>query len=326
MSSSSTSFFRTLAWVSAWLETWGQSKSIKLHYLKGGKNPLEVLYCLKHKIKGLIPVKSLLVAGYGFSSFNPPRAEYNSIDNLIALYGSTDSFAQAIKKISWNQFVLTDCKSADHSDLYIASLAAALGCRPLLIKSETAYSVKAADFTSYKSQLSASTRAIYFNRRSKLIEQGNVDFIEAMDPDSFFESLNHFHVLRWGQPCYSSDSIQFFKLFISRLPLEGGRAIMQYMRINGEVVSALFDIEWNGVRTNLQSGFYERRFGRLAIGSIHIGYAIEQAINQGLTYDLLAGRGKHSDYKRKVATDSTQMLTYVFARGWLGFLYSLYGK
>lgn len=318
--------FRSNAWVSSWVEVWGANPRIKLIDLGGNARPLELAYSFRHKLKGVIPIKSLVIAGYGYADFNPPRAEYNSFDAFIDAMGSIESCAKAFKRLAWNQFVLTDFTTSEITEEFISRFSAALSCRVVTTKSDAAYRVNASDFSSYKRQLSASTRAKYFNRRAKLAEYGQLDFVDTADIECFFETLNQFHMLRWARPCYSLDSMHFFKLFIARLQQDGGKVFLQFMRIDGEVVSALFDIEWNGVRYNLQSGYFEQRFSQVALGSIHLGFAIEYAIKNGLVYDLLAGEGKRSDYKAKIATERVQMITQVFARGWLQKLYSIYGK
>lgn len=66
------SFFRTRAWVQSWLDIWGKNPQLTLIDVGGRSDPLEMLYLINHKIKGIIPAKSLAVAGYGFADFCPP--------------------------------------------------------------------------------------------------------------------------------------------------------------------------------------------------------------------------------------------------------------
>lgn len=278
-----------------------------------------MMYLIKHQLKGVLPIKSLVVAGYGHADFNPPRGEYNNLDSFIQLYGGLDALAKDLSRFSWNQWVLTDfCAEA--------VLPVVRGARALMNRSEIAYRIRSTDFEAYKKQLSPSIRAKYFNRRTKLAEQGNLELNEVAVASDFFKTLNQFHQQRWGRPCYSPQSMEFFSLFIDRIRLEGGVPVMQLMQVDGEVVSVLFDIVWQGVRYNLQSGYSEGRYGQLAIGSLHLGFAIQQALESGYSYDLLAGTGKHSNYKEKIATESTSLNTYYVAQGWLKGLYKIYGK
>lgn len=316
------SLFRSNAWVSAWLETWGRDPRIQVIDVGGRGAPLEMMYLLKHRIKNVVPVKSLLVAGCGFANFDPPRAEYNNLDSLIACAGGLAPLINELKKLSWNQWCVTDFCVSDISELLVASAS----LYPVKLWSDVAYRINTMDLREYKQRLSASTRSKYFNKRSKLSEYGVVEISNAESPQLFFYWLNQFHSMRWGRPCYSPISMDFFNRFIERIKLEGGTPILQMLSIDGEIVSVLFDVIFQGVRYNLQSGYNEKRFGHLALGSLHFGYAIEDALNKGNSYDFLAGMGKNANYKEKIATAAQSMDTYCFSQGWLKQLYRIYKK
>jgi hypothetical protein len=316
------SLFRSDAWVSAWLETWGRDRQIQIIDLGGRGAPLEMMYLLKHRIKNFVPVKSLLVAGYGFASFDPPRAEYNSLDSLISCAGGLLPLIHELKKLPWNQCVLTDICDNEIAEL----LSVSTSLLPVKFRSDIVYRIDAMDFREYKQGLGSSTRAKYFNRRSRLAEQGTIELFNSETPREFFSWLNQFHCARWGRPCYSPRSMDMFNLFLERIKQEGGGPILQMLRIDGEIVSVLFDVVWQGVRYNLQSGYNEKRFGHLALGSLHFGYAIEEALSDGNSYDFLAGMGKNANYKAKISTVCQPMNTYCLSRGWLKQLYRIYKK
>jgi hypothetical protein len=318
--------FRTLAWAQSWVDIWGTDPRIKLLDLGGRSNPLEMMYLIDHKLKGVVPVKSLVIAGYGFADFDPPRAEYNSLDALLQMAGGFDPLMKELLSLSWNQWVLTDFFIGNDFDCKLKHLAKTHSLYLVKAKSENAYRIAPVNFDHYKQQLSASTRAKYFNRRSRLAEQGSVELIELTSATDFFRILNQFHVKRWGRPCYSLQSMEFFALFIERIRLEGGKPIMQCLSVADEIVSVLFDIVWQGMRYNLQSGYFEGRYGNLALGSLHLGFAIEQALTSNYGYDFLAGSGMHANYKENISTKSTALETCYLAQGWLKRLYQIYGK
>lgn len=320
------SLFRTLAWVQSWVDIWGANPRITLLDLGGRSNPLEMMYLIDHKLKGVIPVKSLVIAGYGFADFDPPRAEYNDLDGLLQMAGGLDPLMKELSSFSWNQWVLTDFCAGDDLDCKLKHIVNAHGLHAVKAKSENAYQIAPLSFDHYKRQLSASTRAKYFNRRARLAEHGSVELIEITSPQDFFKTLNQFHLKRWGRPCYSLQSMEFFTLFIERIRLEGGNPIMQYIQVAGEIVSVLFDIIWQGMRYNLQSGYFEGRYGNLALGSLHFGFAIEQALTSNYGYDFLAGSGMHANYKESISTEFKTLETYYLAQGWLKKLYQIYGK
>jgi hypothetical protein len=323
---SSPSLFRTRAWVQSWMEIWGNHPRIKLIDIGGRGDPLEMLYLIDHKLKGIIPVTSLVLAGYGFADFDPPRAEYNNLDSLIRCSGSLALLMGDLEKLSWDQWAITDICETRGAPILRSDIEKWGKLHCTISRKDTAYRIEPIALDQYKKQLSSPIRAKYFNRRSKLAVHGHVEIIDFTDPFDFFKHLNAFHLGRWGRDCYSPASIDFFSLFTAELLREGGIPVMQGIKVNNEVVSVLFDVIWNGMRYNLQSGYAEGRFQSLSLGSIHLGLAIEQALLQGIGYDFLAGTGKHNNYKEKISTVSEPMRTFCLSRGWLKYLYRIYGK
>lgn len=321
-------FFRSDPWLSAWLDTWGQDKRINLIDLGGSKNPHHMLYTTKHTVKNFFPVKTLVLVGNGFGRLSTPRAEYNNLNSLIEVSGGLANVAHNLSAVKWDQFAITDISTKSHTPEEVIELGRQGNYYPRTFKAEPAYSIVAKNLSDFLGNLGSSTRSTYFNRRNRLAEYGEIAFVDYRysEAKSFFDILNAFHVPRWGTPCYSSESLQFLYALVERVHFGGGNPVLQAMLVNGEIVSVLFDIEWNGVRYNLQSGYKENRFTKIALGSIHFGYAIETAINKGLVYDFMAGVGKYSNYKQHIANNVTYLQSYLLARGALKWLYKLSGR
>jgi hypothetical protein len=322
------SVFRTEAWVQAWIDTWGQDPRIELIDLGGKKDPLQTVYRIKQRLKKVLPLTTLVNAGFGFGSLSTPRAEYNSLQGLVDMAGGVLPLQRQLDSLSWSQYSLADISAQSTTNTLVRQLEAMGKWHLRLVKSEPAYSIKSTDFPQYLAGLGANTRAIYFNRRQRLQEHGEISFrrYQCAEADEFFALLNNFHIPRWGCPCYSEQSQQFMTLFCQRLNAAGGRAIMESMSVAGEIVSVLFDVEWQGVRYNFQSGYNANKFNRIALGSIHFGYAIEQALTESFSYDLMAGVGKHSDYKAKIATHVIEFNSYMLVRGAAKYLYKISGR
>lgn len=321
----STGLFRTQAWANAWLDTWGKDKRLELFDLGGRGNPREMLYRISARLKGIIPVDALHLVGVGSSIISTPRAEYNDIDALLAAAGEAQALCSELKKIAWNQFVISDI---DDTSASLQQLERQLICESWHLHElnrESAYYVKAESVNDYLAGLGANTRLRYFNRRERLSAIGDIEFTEfslAQAPD-FFALLNQFHLQRWASACYSPESQAFLRNFMERLTAEGGHAIMQAMLVNGEVVSVIFDIIYSGCRYNLQSGYSENKFPKIALGAIHMGYAIESAIASGLLYDFMAGHGKNTNYKQHIATHKSFVRSLSVERGWVKYLRKL---
>lgn len=309
------SVFRTNAWVQAWLDTWGKHPSIEIIDLGGRNQPLEMLYRTKSLLKGILPINTLCIAGNGFGSLSTPRSEYNSWQS-IDTFPDLGVLANELKRLNWHQFHLPDISTSSNFYRSIMELATKAGWSRHIVKTESSYMIQAKNADQYKKQLSKSTRLKYFNRRVKLGSYGTVERfqIPVENADFFFEALNSFHVSRWGRPCYSNESIRFMVNFLQRLEDEGGSAHLDTLYVAGELASVLFDVQWEGMRYNFQSGYHQSKFPKISIGAIHLGYAIEDAILEGITYDCLAGTGKNSDYKRLIATHTAELQTLFLNR------------
>lgn len=321
-------FFRSFPWVDAWVDTWGDDSRIKLIDLGGSRNPLEMVYTIKHRLKNILPLECLALAGNGYAQLSTPRAEYNNLDSLITMAGGVAELGRELQRLSWNQFAISDVGSDFGSIEKINQIATNNNWYPCVEKKELAYSVSCNSFNDYMTSLGSNTRSAYFNRRHRLEKIGKVELVnfEYSKSNHFFEMLNRFHIPRWGRTCYSPDSVKFMCGLVERVHFGGGRPVLQSMCINGEVVSVIYDIEWEGVRYNLQSGYKENRFSKIALGSIHFGYAIEEAIAKGMIYDFMAGVGKNNNYKKYIANCETPLKSFLISRGVTKYLYRIYGK
>lgn len=321
------SVFRTEAWVQAWLDVWGKSSHIRLIDLGGRNNPLEYVYTEKTLLRKIIPVTQLNLAGVSGALISSPRAEYNHINSLLDLYGGVFKLALALKKNTWQEFVMRDVLQTDESLSQFQEMAATLGAYYHLQKSEPAYHVDATDFNDYMSLLGANTRLKYFNRRKNLESEGCVErtYYATQNAKEFFLLLNKFHVLRWGRPCYSADSQAFMMNFQERLQVQGGQVIMEQLSVNGEAVSVIYDVIWQGRRYNFQSGYLENRFPKIALGAIHLGYGIEAAVKCGQVYDFMAGGGKNTNYKANIATGSIAINSFSLLRQHAKIIRKCYG-
>lgn len=305
------SVFRTEAWVQAWIDTWGRDPRIQLIDLGGRKHPLEQVYLIKHRLKKVLPINTLCLAGVGFGAMSTPRAEYNDLSSLIAMAGGIEPLQRELRKLKWQQFIITDLDTTTAACEEFEQLAVAGGWQIHSDKLELAYSIRDINFPTYIAGLGSNTRLAYFNRRTRLAQYGEITFREYPPNQAiaFLEKLNSFHVQRWGKPCYSSESQQFMQNFIERLCASGGNAIMQSLAVNNEIVSVLFDVCWKHTRYNLQSGYAEHRFPKISLGALHFGYAIQAALENELDYDFMAGAGKRTNYKEKIANKQTPIKT-----------------
>lgn len=311
------SVFRTRAWVQAWIDTWGKHPNVTLIDLGGRQDPLEQVYIARHYLKRCLPINLLSLAGVGCAAVSTPRAEYIDLAPLIRLAGSANALADLLAPLKWQRFFIPDVLQSSNTYQQLQVMSSQLDCTIQVCNSEFVYGVSLQPWTDYVASLGSNTRLTYVNRRKNLLACGQVEHESwpLEQADQFFVLLNQFHQQRWHQPCFSVASQTFLKNFGTRLKDENGQLLFKLLRVNDEIVTVLLDIEWSGNRYNLQSGFYEQRFPKIALGALHLGYGIEEALHSGLHYDFMAGRGKHTNYKARIATNTRAISSYYLERG-----------
>lgn len=317
-----TSLFRTNSWVESWLETFGSDPKIELIDIGGSRKPKEILYISKGSIRGWLPIKTLSIAGTSSQQVSSPRSEYNNLTELLELTGGTSSLFKELSKFDWHSWELDDWELNTQLEHFTVE-AKRNGRIVSSIDDSISYLVNSNDISAYKSGLSKSVSKVYYRDREKLVNKfSEVQWVDVPleKADFFFTHLNYFHQLRWGKVCYSEPSIAMMKLFTNHLIREGGSVFFNCLFVDGVVESVLFDVQWRGVRYNLQSGYNQKLMNRVKLGSLHLGYGIEQAITAGATYDMLDGRGKNSNYKAKISTHTKVMKSCVIDNFCIGTL------
>ncbi|WP_081666130.1 GNAT family N-acetyltransferase [Marinimicrobium sp. LS-A18] len=310
------SVFRTRSWVQAWIDTWGKHPGVELIDLGGRRDPLEILYRTTIKLKRWLPAKTLCLAGTGAGAIHTPRSEYNHMNELMQQCGGEEGLRNALTTLSWSQFILPDILIEAPCYEKIRSLSKATRWPLYIERDEPAYCIESPSFKAYCDGLSGSTRRRYFHQRQRLESQSG--FLAERWPqdriEPFIHALNQLHISRWGKPCYSPDSIRFLLQFTASLEDEGGTIVLDVLKLEGVIVSVLFDIIWKGTRYNLQSGYVTSGTTGLSLGALHLGYGIEEAVKSGQRYDCLAGQGKHTDYKRHIANKKHRLQTVILQK------------
>lgn len=312
------SLFQTKAWQSAWWETWGQQKSFRLIRKWDGK--VSGLYESRYRLKGLLPVRSLQFVGTSPRELRTPRTEYNTFCNG-ALSGT--SLVSAMEKVltrhPWTEIVFNDLLGGSEELSALVTIAATHRWAFRINASDDGYAVATTgSFRDYIASLGASSRLRLFNRRKLLESLGTVHLenLWPCNPELFFQTLNQFHRARWDKNCVAGKSLEFHMKFLSRVEEEKGEPLLSVLRCNNEIVSVLYNVRYRGVVYNIQAGFDESFHKKLSLGSLHLGYAIEEAFSCPVTrrLDFLAGEGKNENYKSRFATESYQFISVMLVK------------
>lgn len=312
------SLFQTKAWQSAWWETWGSRKGFKL--VRGWDGQVSGLYESKYWLKGVLPVRSFQFVGTSYREVRTPRTEYNKFctDNLneLALLRNMECVLLANP---WTEAIFNDLRAGSEELSALVTIAAKHKWTIRITAEDNGYAVSTSgSFDDYVASLGANTRLRLYNRRKVLESLGKVreENFWPSGVDGFFETLNRFHVSRWKKKCVTPTSMEFHKKFLSRVEKEGGKPLLSVLYCDDEVVSVLYNVWFRGVVYNIQAGFHENFHRKLSLGSLHLGYAIEQAFHAQEThrFDFLAGQGMKEDYKSRFATDQYQFISIMVVK------------
>jgi CelD/BcsL family acetyltransferase involved in cellulose biosynthesis len=101
---------------------------------------------------------------------------------------------------------------------------------------------------------------------------------------------------------------------------------MSILSVEGNPISAIYDVRIGKVEYNIQCGF-DTSLGGISPGYLHFGFCIEAACRDGMSaYDFLAGDGRTRNYKSDFNTRQTELVTFQCVRGPLAWLYKAYDR
>ncbi len=323
--------FMSLAWREHWWTLWGAvaGEQVTLSCAdREGPLAIAPLYKDRVRLLAFFSYVRLQLMGCSYGTLSTPRAEYNSF--LLRDTATSNAFqalAERLEAISWQEMVLQDVivGSAMDVELHAWCQRRRWGLREIL--RDQAYAVgTGAGFDRYLASLGSSTRLKLFNRRKLLATLGAVQ-INNLFPqrvDEFFDLLNGFHRTRWGCDCFGPESLSFHKRLIQSLADQGADIDLSLLALDGKPLSVLYNVRCGDRVYNLQSGYLESFHPKISLGTLHLGYAIEAAFAcpDALHFDMLAGRGKQTDYKRAIADEVVSLWSYKIVRS--PFLRALY--
>ena len=242
-----------------------------------------------------------------------------------------DAILSAVSEVEWDEFICSDVALSDFPWLLPERWPSATKPRVIKRMADKGVRVKTeGTFEEWLMRLGKNTRLKAYNRRTYVNELGELVFSahDVAGSGDFLRRLNEFHVVRWGKPVFDEDAIRFHQLFIERLPRGNGRAELTTLHFNGDCVSVLYDVVVGRWRVNLQAGFIQDFDSKVALGLLHLGFAIESAFRDSAVsfYDLLAGAGKNHFYKSHFQGELIEFSTFQMVRNPLiGFLYWIEG-
>ncbi|MES2822209.1 MAG: GNAT family N-acetyltransferase [Pseudomonadota bacterium] len=319
--------FRSKTWLDAWHQAWNQSlngnssaaKEAITHFTCGNL----AAYAYKDRLFKLLSIKTIYPEGKSSKKIPAIRNEYFQFPFAPNDHKSWEDFWSDLDAQGWDKILFDDIlkKSADYSMLI--NQARSRGFTVLTRNEDVAFGINTAacDFLTYVKQLSKSTKIKLYNKRSKLNSLGKIRINNICNDKKYFINLlNEFHMDRWGKPCFSKNNEKMINYFLNTCNNEDIKLDFSVMTLDDIPVSVVFDIKCGNRIYNLQSGYKEKWVKGISLGTLHLGYQIEAAFSNPEVhyYDLMAGRGKKTNYKKSISNSTAEFASLaVFRKKWI---------
>jgi CelD/BcsL family acetyltransferase involved in cellulose biosynthesis len=163
-------------------------------------------------------------------------------------------------------------------------------------------------FDAYLKRLDSSTRRKLWNHRKRLVDPA-LTFATATEVNAYLDRIDAYHAARWGNAHYVGIRRAFHSGLAAAMAGRGALR-MSTLSSGGVPFSVVYNIRLNGTEYNLQAGFDSENAAGVSPGYLHLGYCIEQAHADGLTwFDFLAGEGRNRQYKADFQTTASSVQT-----------------
>lgn len=284
--------------------------------LRDGSFQATGLYVDRYFWHGMLPIRCLQFVGTNYRRISTPRSEYHT---LISSESEGTNSINELPELSWSEAVFQDMVANSRDVSALELLADRKGWLFRIIGEDTAFRVDTrGDWAEYLLSLGSNTRLRLFNRRKVLELQGDIKLANAWpkQASAFFQLLNEFHGRRWGRPCFNEGSVAFHQDFLSAVTSEGGEPQLSILSCAGSPISVLYNVAFGGCVYNIQAGFEQDFHKKLSVGTLHLGYSIEDAFQREdiHKFDFLAGSGKNENYKERLATESERLVSVMLVR------------
>ncbi|MGK0235175.1 MAG: hypothetical protein ACI9EK_001707 [Psychroserpens sp.] len=316
--SSANSLFSSWIWLTSWWKTWQERLNLNLLILGVYKNRnlIGIVPCytyLKNTPWGSRIKYCEFLGDYTQSDdsirseyldFIFPQGQYKEIIPLVL---------EHLKKYDIDELILKDIKANSTTGEYCST-----NLPECIVSVDHGIKINCQQgFHPYLSSLGKNTRLKIYNRRKFL---KNIDLLEVKkesDIVEFFDNLNLMHIERWQQPCFSKHSLQFHSL-VANYFLSHNQLKCLTLTDECGVKAVCYDIIINATRYNIQLGFHSYPTSKVSIGTLMLGYAIEEAHSNKTIeyYDLLAGKGKNTFYKKNLNGQPTSFITCKIPLTW----------
>jgi hypothetical protein len=304
--------FSSWIWQKSWWSVWQQRQGLEL-FLLGIYEEAKLIgiapcYTFNVIKINLFKIKRCVFIGNFSNNDDSIRSEYLNFILPIGRYEEIlPLLMRYIQSHHIDELVLTDVDAKSFTAKYIEQ-----SCLGYDKSEEEGIAIRTNErFSTYLSTLGKNTRLKLFNRR-KLLK--NPVIATLKDPDDitvFFENLNKMHQSRWGKVCFSKHSQSFHKKVSEYFIRNDSLEILALIDDNTPL-AVCYDIKVENTKYNIQLGFSPFGNNKVSLGTLMLGYSIEKAHENSSIeyYDLLAGNGKNTFYKKNFRGETRVLVTF----------------
>jgi hypothetical protein len=317
--------FMSWEWQYTWWKTFSEAASLDLFILaaydeEGRLCGIAPLLRRRSTIRGLLTVTRVELIGNLWRGPTTMRTQH--VDFIIQPHREEEisaAFLRYLSNCDWDEAALSDLK-ADSSLLRALQRNASAGDNNYarFTPSAVSYYVDTTgSFDDYLAARGKNTRLQMYNRRKNLERLGKVELQQHCgDHEQFFTQLNHLHALRWGKDAFAGRRLEFNRQVAMLMEEEKGTHFSTLL-LDGKPLSVLYNYRTDGQEYYIQGGFREDFDKKVALGFLHLGYAIEDAFADPAIkrFNLLPGGGKSTSYKPRITANYDAMTETQVVKG-----------
>lgn len=323
--------FLSWQWMLTWWTHFARTPAWRLRLLaayRGGRLVGIAPLYESRASRRFVPVRSLQFIGSSWRGDNTVVSEY--LDFIAAPADRDAVRGEFLRHLAahhpWDELIVGYSEDPQAWVRALARGSLERACHARVIEQSCSYTADLSKgLGAWLGWLGQSTRRSAWHLRHRLAQLGNVSLEEVAPEavDAAFEALNRLHQQRWGRAAFAGSRLAFH-LELAHDAATRGALAMSLLRIDGTVISVLYDLRCGSRQYNLKAAFDPAMERRFSLGLIHLGYALEACAARGVThYDFLAGPGQHTDFKSHLGQVRRELATVQVLKGPL--LRRLYG-
>jgi len=272
---------------------------------------LAPLFTYKKYLKGFFPIIRCQFIGCSYEINDVNRSD--NLDIIIRKNINKKTLLNVLNKaiisIKWDDFIIDGISRA--SNLFVLLRLKNNFFQIQLLGRYSNYIVRMEDsFEIYVNNLKKKIRQKTILHRKFIEPEVKVLDLPSEQFESFIFHMNRLKKQRWQKDIYANNRFLFHKTFIELCHTNKYLTPkLSLLVMNESVHSCFYGISTNEKIYFLQYAFNPDYNSKLSFGYIHLGYIIEGSfINNFNELQLLPGKGKHTNYKHRLANQSVSLL------------------